>query len=345
METLAYSRFEQSSLINELREGMELAKQLKAQMGPQYSVQSQEKLLQQIVSSYDKALFILGMGGPSGLPHQSLPAMLLSPVSAMASPTSDGLHVELSKSYKEGKQTPKKRKAASTWTQQVKVSSGAESEGPKADGFSWRKYGQKDILGTKNPRSYYRCTYRNIHDCWATKQVQRSDEDPTIFHITYKGKHTCTQERHSKSAPVSPGKQEAKQENHLNIEHQKDAAVDLSFQNAPITDSFPFSWTDFSYLNGESTSFLPSTISNTDNFYGNVSPSLISPSTPGSNYFSMSPCTTDNFASLHNPEQQLDHEFSEMLSVTLSPADSPTIELDFSPDAWSFSQNFPVNNL
>lgn len=42
-------------------------------------------------------------------------------------------------------------------------------------------------------RGYYRCTHRNLQGCLATKQVQRSDDDPTIFEITYRGKHSCSQ--------------------------------------------------------------------------------------------------------------------------------------------------------
>jgi hypothetical protein len=38
------------------------------------------------------------------------------------------------------------------WTEQVKVYSGTEAEGSVEDGYSWRKYGQKDILGAKFPR-------------------------------------------------------------------------------------------------------------------------------------------------------------------------------------------------
>jgi hypothetical protein len=51
--------------------------------------------------------------------------------------------------------SPKKRKATARWTsQQVRVSAaGAGAEGPADDGHSWRKYGQKDILGAKYPRS------------------------------------------------------------------------------------------------------------------------------------------------------------------------------------------------
>ncbi|KAK1440394.1 hypothetical protein QVD17_06219 [Tagetes erecta] len=77
------------------------------------------------------------------------------------------------------------------WRQQVKVSLEIGLEVPPNDGHMWRKYGQKEILNAKYPREYYRCTYRNTHECCATKQVQRSSQDPSIFDITYLGKHTC----------------------------------------------------------------------------------------------------------------------------------------------------------
>jgi hypothetical protein len=48
------------------------------------------------------------------------------------------------------------------------------------DGHAWRKYGQKDILNAKYPRNYYRCTHRQDQGCWATKQVQKTDEDPPV---------------------------------------------------------------------------------------------------------------------------------------------------------------------
>ncbi|MFS7980623.1 putative transcription factor WRKY family [Helianthus anomalus] len=77
------------------------------------------------------------------------------------------------------------------WKQQVKVNLEIGLEVPPNDGYMWRKYGQKEILNAKYPREYYRCTYRNTHGCCATKQVQRSSQDPSTFDITYLGKHTC----------------------------------------------------------------------------------------------------------------------------------------------------------
>jgi len=35
---------------------------------------------------------------------------------------------------------------------QIRVSCDSSLEGPNEDGYNWRKYGQKDILGTKHPR-------------------------------------------------------------------------------------------------------------------------------------------------------------------------------------------------
>ncbi|WOK95489.1 putative WRKY transcription factor 59 isoform X1 [Canna indica] len=63
---------------------------------------------------------------------------------------------------------------------------------PYSDGYQWRKYGEKKISGSRFPRSYYRCTYRQDKGCQATKQVQQQGHsDPPLFLVTYKGEHTC----------------------------------------------------------------------------------------------------------------------------------------------------------
>ncbi|GJM99043.1 hypothetical protein PR202_ga16105 [Eleusine coracana subsp. coracana] len=91
----------------------------------------------------------------------------------------------------DGLKTTKKRKMTEKMKNQVKVSSAGGGETPVDDGHSWRKYGQKEILGAKYPRGYYRCTYRHSQGCAAMKQVQRTEEDPTIFNVFYLGTHTC----------------------------------------------------------------------------------------------------------------------------------------------------------
>ncbi|EAY81788.1 hypothetical protein OsI_36961 [Oryza sativa Indica Group] len=61
---------------------------------------------------------------------------------------------------------------------------------PADDGYSWRKYGQKNVLGFSYLRGYYRCAHRNTKGCQAKKQVQRHD-DGLLFDVTYLGEHTC----------------------------------------------------------------------------------------------------------------------------------------------------------
>ncbi|GLT89359.1 hypothetical protein SLE2022_073440 [Rubroshorea leprosula] len=53
------------------------------------------------------------------------------------------------------------------------------------DGYNWRKYGEKQVKGSANPRSYYKCTYLN---CPTKKKVERS-LDGHITEIVYKGSH------------------------------------------------------------------------------------------------------------------------------------------------------------
>ncbi|XP_047043757.1 disease resistance protein RGA5-like [Lolium rigidum] len=60
------------------------------------------------------------------------------------------------------------------------------------DGFSWRKYGTKNVIGAKQPRSCFRCAHKHTQGCRATKRVQPTESDPLLFHVVYIGKHSCT---------------------------------------------------------------------------------------------------------------------------------------------------------
>ncbi|CAH8359085.1 unnamed protein product [Eruca vesicaria subsp. sativa] len=53
------------------------------------------------------------------------------------------------------------------------------------DGYNWRKYGQKQVKGSENPRSYYKCSFPN---CPTKKKVETSLEGQ-ITEIVYKGSH------------------------------------------------------------------------------------------------------------------------------------------------------------
>lgn len=71
------------------------------------------------------------------------------------------------------------------------------------DGYNWRKYGTKQVLGSENPRSYYRCTQP---DCPTKKKVERSS-DGQVTEIVYKGAHSHPKplftRRNSASSPVA----------------------------------------------------------------------------------------------------------------------------------------------
>ncbi|XP_010034137.2 LOW QUALITY PROTEIN: WRKY transcription factor 55 [Eucalyptus grandis] len=78
------------------------------------------------------------------------------------------------------------------------------TEIPPEDGYTWRKYGQKEILGSKFPRGYYRCTHQKLYHCPAKKQVQRLDNDPFTFEVMYRGDHTCHMSSTAPSIPPPP---------------------------------------------------------------------------------------------------------------------------------------------
>lgn len=67
------------------------------------------------------------------------------------------------------------------------------------DGYNWRKYGQKQVKGSENPRSYYKCTYPN---CPTKKKVERS-VDGQITEIVYKGNHNHPKPQSSRRSSSS----------------------------------------------------------------------------------------------------------------------------------------------
>ncbi|XP_019170409.1 PREDICTED: probable WRKY transcription factor 53 [Ipomoea nil] len=338
---------EYKALLNELIQGMECAKQLRVHLNSAASSETQYFFVQRILSSYEKALLILKWR----LVGQSHPVPPLpgAPESSMSLDGSLDINNNNNNSFKEEQQdynVSKKRKAMPTWTEQVRVGAENGLEGPTEDGYSWRKYGQKDILGAKYPRSYYRCTFRLMHNCWATKQVQRSDDDPTVFDITYKGAHTCNLAPTTSVPPLrSPENQQLEQIHHQNESLQamqsNQMLMNLRANLRVSTDgldtketAFPFSFPPtFSGLTDENQHFQSSQVDDNAVALGTYSLSFVSPTTPDSNYFSASQQHTNAFKGVH------------ISSANTSSTNSPIVGLDYSLHPATLDPNFPFDTL
>ncbi|XP_076925769.1 putative WRKY transcription factor 32 [Bidens hawaiensis] len=55
-----------------------------------------------------------------------------------------------------------------------------------ADGYRWKKYGQKIVKGSPHPRNYYRCTSAG---CTVRKHIEKVVDGSSEVIITYKGVH------------------------------------------------------------------------------------------------------------------------------------------------------------
>ncbi|KAJ0614401.1 putative transcription factor WRKY family [Helianthus annuus] len=64
------------------------------------------------------------------------------------------------------------------------------------DGYAWRKYGQKVVLGSMFQRCYFRCAHKFTAGCQALKQVRQLGDEPKEFDIRYFGHHTCPNTSH-----------------------------------------------------------------------------------------------------------------------------------------------------
>ncbi|OMP08603.1 DNA-binding WRKY [Corchorus olitorius] len=337
--------WEQKTLLNELTQGRELTNLLRKHLHPSSSPHTRQALLEKILFSYEKALSMLNCNGfvveakPTG-------NTLESPASVIAnnsSPRSEG---------SDKKDVFKKRKTSSGWTEQIRVCSGTSLEGPLDDGYCWRKYGQKDILGSNFPRGYYRCTHRHSRGCLATKQVQRSDQDPSIFEVKYRGRHTCNQA--SQLAAVTTKSNHSRQKQQLEEKQKQSQETFLSYGTGlkvktEELDNRENIFPSFTFPVGseevDNTGIFVNSLMEND-IMGNLSPSFLSPATSESNYFSVSPCHMGSFGNLGQNVQTSESDLTEIISAPTSVTNSPIGEyLDFpSLDKLEFDSSFPFDN-
>ncbi|TKY71019.1 WRKY transcription factor 41 [Spatholobus suberectus] len=348
---------EQNALINELIQGMEVARKLKEDLSLPSSVDTRDSLLQRILSSYDRALLILRWNAPismSQIMHQGTKTSSpQSPVSVERSPLREDTEGGR-KDHQELKHNSKKRKMMPKWTEQVRVKIENGVEGHLVDGYSWRKYGQKDILSSKYPRSYYRCTFRKTKGCCATKQVQRSEEDPTIIGITYRGSHTCWKGNDAVLPPKSPDIEEKPHgcDSNVQFHHAQPSQESLtkctnalSVKTDNIT-AHPFASlsTSFGCTTQDNRTFLPSLVLENDPLLSSLShTSLLSPSTPESNYFASPSFHVHGFDGVCNKPRP-ESEVAGIVSADTSTTNFPIFDFNFSLDALGIDDsNFPFN--
>ncbi|KAJ0650958.1 putative transcription factor WRKY family [Helianthus annuus] len=175
--------------MQELTQGQVLMNKLQEMLGQpekiEFGYNSVDDTLVQIVGMFNKTLSILSsnspnfnmtpqnrthdMSSPNNWDDQRSENFIESVKTVMPIKTKRGCH--------------KRRKSSSIFT---KVTSTLID-----DGYTWRKYGEKVIINSKYQRHYYRCTHKFEQGCQATKQVQKTDDEPPMYRTTYHRHHTC----------------------------------------------------------------------------------------------------------------------------------------------------------
>nr|UXK50426.1 WRKY transcription factor 32 [Iris germanica] len=62
---------------------------------------------------------------------------------------------------------------------------------PFADGYQWRKYGQKVIRNVKYTRSYYRCTHTGCRAKLLVQQIADDSGSIPMYEVTRNNEHSC----------------------------------------------------------------------------------------------------------------------------------------------------------
>nr|QRX38929.1 transcription factor WRKY32 [Lilium regale] len=311
----------QTLLIHELTRGHELLGQLLANLDQPTVTNPCKQLASEILLSIERALCIAKasiLESPRLNPSYGGTDSSVSPRSESSEQASKEL---------ERREMSKKRKTLPKWTNQVLAGAGERPEGPADDGYSWRKYGQKEILGAKHPRGYYRCTHRNTRGCLATKQVQRSDQNPSILDITYRGDHTC----HQKQQLVFPrGETEQEQEQEQGQEiHPLMDRVQPQHHQPELLLSFQTGLrvrTTGSCIKTDNMVFS-SPLGMENCFNSNFSPSFISSAASESNFGGANP-------------QGAESDYKEIVTAASSAVDSPFVDMDFMLGNIDFDPDF-----
>lgn len=295
-------------VMTELSHIQELVKQLDVHLGGCPDPDLCKHLTTQIFTVTEKSISMIRSGNFDGPKRSAVSAGLDSPsLSTTPSPLSgvSGMPFKANK----------KRKMMEKGKRQVRVSSAGGGAESLDDGFSWRKYGQKEILGAQHPRAYYRCTYQKTQGCSATKQVQCADDDRTLFDVTYHGTHTCVH-RAAAAAKVQPATPNTDADSLLKNLRSSLTVNTKGFTSGP-QQSPPFSFCSPA-VSGLMTppDHYPSSTASTP------SQLELSPATSDSSYIPM-----DMFEAEWRAQSELQNMVSALLAATSMP--EPAMEADF----------------
>ncbi|KAL2339487.1 hypothetical protein Fmac_007427 [Flemingia macrophylla] len=166
-------------VIRELVQGHDYASQLKFLLQNPVdppAFLSAKELVSNVLRSFSQTLSVLNS------PHEVAREDASQVVASGIHPRSEDSTERSLPLPKERRGSYKRRRTEQTWTIVSQTTD---------DNHAWRKYGQKEILNSQFPRSYFRCTRKYDQNCRATKQVQRIQENPDMYNITYIGFHTC----------------------------------------------------------------------------------------------------------------------------------------------------------
>uniref|UniRef100_A0A0E0M019 WRKY domain-containing protein n=1 Tax=Oryza punctata TaxID=4537 RepID=A0A0E0M019_ORYPU len=329
-------------VVTELSHIKELVKQLEGHLGGSGSPDLCKHLASQIFSVTERSIGMIRSGHFDGPRKRAAATGDLDP--ATPSPLSDVSDLPFKATKKRKMSTEKKR-------HQIRVSSTGGVENPPVDdGHSWRKYGQKEILGSKHPRGYYRCTHRNSQGCMATKQVQRTDQDATLFDVIYHGEHTCVQKAVAAGAGnTQPETDTNAAQSHL---HHLSSGLTVKVEGLTATEQPPPPPQQQQQQGGSWNAMPPFCLSSPvsglappeHNPFSAPSTPENSPATSGSNH----PSVAAPFHQVAGDAAWRDAELQEVVSAlvaattTVQPA-TAAMDADFSLDGFEFDPAFTID--
>lgn len=166
----------------------------------------------------------------------------------------------------------------------------------------------------------------------ATKQVQRKDEDSSIFEVTYKGRHSCIQSSSWNSSVPKPALKDKPKPKKQDKDGVRVEAEELKKTATAREEIFPFY--SFPYTptteseNLENHFFSVSDPLEENDLMGCYSSPFLSPASSDSNY-----CKIDDFiicSIMEKSESELTDATATPTSVTNSPFGD--LDISFDPD-------------